>query len=624
LQQANPADEKTFREGATMTVKSHYKSNLRDIFFNLFEVLDVQKETLGKGPFRNFDEATAKEALKNFEQVCHEKIATSFEEGDRVPLRIDAQGNVYLPEGLKKSLQSYFDGDWHRMNLPERLGGFGAAASVFWSAYEMLVGANAAVGLYVFGPYCAQVIDWFGTDSQKARFISNIIEKQWGTTMVLTEADAGSDVGAGRAKAKHLHDDVWEISGVKRFITDGDFDLPENIMHMVLARPEGAEAGTKGLSLFIVPKFWVDENGKMGERNGVYCTNIEKKMGIKGSSTCEMTFGERGPARGILLGDKHDGIKQMFKVIEHARMAVGVKSMATLSTAYLNALEFTKDRVQGPDLMRAMEKASPRVRIIAHPDVRRMLMLQKSHAEGMRALCTYCAHVQDLVKVAEDKGDQALAKELHLVAEFLQPLVKGYNSEKAYDLLAVSLQCFGGSGYTQDYPIEQYIRDQKIDSLYEGTTHIQSLDLIFRKIAKNGGQTLMKIVGDIQSTLEKKKAGALLEIEYDALSRALADAQGIMGTMMGKMGESYYHVGLHGNRILLSIAELVIGWLLVRQAEVAIANREKASAEDRAFYEGKLASARFYCQNTLPGLTLSRKIIEKSGLDLMELREEAF
>lgn len=441
--------------------------------------------------------------------------------------------------------------------------------------------------------------------------------------MVLTEPDAGSDVGAGRAKAKHLEGDVWAIEGVKRFITNGDFDAVENIVHLVLARPEGAGAGTKGLSLFIVPKFWINEDGSMGERNGVYCTNLEKKMGIKGSATCELTFGERGVARGLLVGEKHDGIRQMFHVIEQARMAVGMKSMATLSSGYLHALDYAKQRIQGPDLLRATDKTAPRVEILRHPDVRRMLMAQKSGAEGMRALALYTASIQDQVAIAGGHGAPAAAS-LEALNDLLLPLVKGYCSERAFELLTLSLQTFGGSGYCQDYPIEQYLRDQKIDTLYEGTTAIQALDLILRKIAKDGGTTLRSLLGQVQKTIETQEGGPALEADRQALAKGLGELNGIFGALMGKIGESLYHVGLHGNKVLFAVAELVIGWLLVRQAAVAVSALPTASEEDRGFYSGKLAVARYWSRQVLPGLTLTRKLVEQSTLELMEMHDEAF
>ncbi|MES2503946.1 MAG: acyl-CoA dehydrogenase [Myxococcota bacterium] len=600
-----------------MTMSNHYKSNLRDIFFNLFEVLGVQEKVLGQGVHKDQDEAMVRETLQAFDAVCQEKIATSFAEGDRVPLKLDAEGNVSLPEGMKKSIEAFYAGDWHRFDAPESAGGFQFPKAAYWAFFELLVGANPPVALYTFGACGAELVTRMGTPEQIKRFEKNFMDRHWGATMVLTEADAGSDVGSGRAKARHIQGDEWEIEGVKRFITNGDFDTAENILHLVLARPEGAESGTKGLSLFIVPKFWVDENGKMGERNGAYCTNIEKKMGIKGSATCEMTFGEKKPARGLLMGNVHDGIRQMFKVIERARMAVGVKSMSTLSTAYLNALDYCQSRVQGPDLANAMDKNAPRVPIIRHPDVRRMLMFQKSYAEAMRALCSYAALMQDISLMSGSKEDERML-------DFLLPLVKGYNTDKAYEILGTSLQCYGGSGYLTDYPIEQYIRDQKIDSLYEGTTHIQALDLIFRKIAKNGAATLQVLLEKMRDTLKNKAAKDVLAPEYALLEQAVTDAEGVLILMMGKMGESLYHVGLQGNRILFGIAELVMGWLMIWQGEVAAQKMASATGKDKAFYEGKLASVRFFCKEALPNLGMTKAAIEKSDLGLMAMSDEAF
>jgi alkylation response protein AidB-like acyl-CoA dehydrogenase len=601
----------------------HYKSNLRDIYFNLFEFLEVQNSSFKHAPYDHMDEETAREALSGLNKLCQTEIDSSFVVSDRVPLKLDDDGNVTLPDEVKHSIAVFQESGFNKMDVPERLGGFGAPPTVCWAGFELVSGANPCVAYYAFGSFIARVIDQLGTESQKARYVSAMLERGWGGSMVLTEPDAGSDVGAARAKAKHIDGDVWEIDGVKRFITNGDFDGTENIVHLVLARPEGAPGGTKGLSMFIVPKFWVNEDGSLGERNGVYCTNIEKKMGIKGSATCELTFGERGPARGLLVGESHQGIRQMFQVIEQARMGVGIKSVATLSSGYLHALEYSKERVQGPDLAKATDKTAPRIAILGHPDVRRMLMLQKCHAEGMRALVLFTASIQDQVEIAGGHAS-ADAKALDALNDLLLPLVKGYSSEKAYEMLALSLQCLGGSGYVQDYPIEQYVRDQKIDTLYEGTTHIQALDLLLRKVARDGGTTLQALMGRIKETIDKEEGGAALATERQLLGRALGDMQGIFGALMAKFGESIYHVGLQGNRILFAVAETVIGWLLVRHAAVAVAKRGDAVGPDRAYYEGKIASAQFFCRNVLPSLTLTRKLVESSSLELMELDDEAF
>jgi hypothetical protein len=607
-----------------VSTAAHYKSNLRDLFFNLFEVLDIEQTSLGKGPFAAMDGDTARAALTGLEEFCQAHFASCFVSGDRVPLGFDGQGNVTLPPGFKDALDAYYAGGWNKLELPEHLGGYGAPPTVAWAGFELLGGSNAALTFYLLGNMMAKIVDALGTDDQKARYLKNILDKNWGGTMVLTEPDAGSDVGAGLTRATHVSGDEYLLEGVKRFITNGDFDQPANIVHMVLARPVGAGPGTKGLSMFIVPKFWVEADGSLGARNGAIVTNVEHKMGIKGSSTCELTLGADLPCRALLVGGKHDGIAQMFHIIEYARMGVGTKSMATLSTAYLNALEYAKARKQGADLAKAADKAAPRVEIIRHPDVRRLLMLQKAFAEGLRALVLWTASIQDRVAL-QGGHDAGAAKADDALNDLVLPLVKGYSSEKVYELLAQSLQVFGGSGYIQDYPIEQYIRDQKIDTLYEGTTHIQAQDLFFRKVARDRGQTLQRLLGEIKATIDGLAEIEALAVERDALTKAHGEVGAIFMTMMGKVMQSVYHVGFQGNRVLFALAELVIGWRLVVGAQVAHRQRATtASDSDRAFYDGKLAAARFFCKHVLPGIGLARRLIEAGDLDLMELADDAY
>ncbi|AKQ69655.1 3-methylmercaptopropionyl-CoA dehydrogenase (DmdC) [Myxococcus hansupus] len=604
-----------------MSSSNHYVPNLRDIEFNLFEFLDIGSASLGHAPFGDLDETSARQMLQMFAQLSTNELALSFEEPEHNPPKLE-NGAVTLPPGMKKAMNAFFDAGMHLLEQPPHLGGLGAPPSLGWAAFELLVGANASLAFYTLGNLLARIIDRLGTDAQKQRFLPHMLDRRWGGSMVLTEPDAGSDVGAARTKARRVSDELWEIEGVKRFITNGDSDMSENIIHMVLARPEGAAPGTKGLSLFVVPKYWVNEDGSLGEDNGVVCTKLEKKMGLKGSVTCEMTFGDGKPCRGLLLGEVHDGIRQMFYIIEQARMAVGVKSMATLSAGYGRALAFSKDRLQGADLMQARDKTAPRVPIFRHPDVRRMLMAQKAHAEGMRALCLYTAFIQDGVE--RKGGHRAIeAGELDTLNDMLLPLVKGYCSEKAYEMLSLSLQVHGGSGYLQDYPVEQYIRDQKIDTLYEGTTHIQALDLLMRKVARDGGATLQGLLSQIRETAERSGEDKELEAERAALGKALGDLETMLGTLMGKLGESVYHVGLQGNRVLAAVAEVVIGWLLVRHAEVAL-DRMKSNPGDRAFYVGKLASARWFCHEVLPGVAHAARMVEHGNLDLMEVPEESF
>jgi len=601
---------------------SHYKTNLRDIEFNLFEAYRMQ-DYLGTGPYADMDADTARHLLSEVERFSTDVFAESFEEGDRTKIEL-VDGEVILPPGIVQAIKAYYEQGWDMLGRPPALGGVGAPPSLRWAAQELMVGANPGAFFFVVGTLMGNVLYEAGTEEQIERFVKPMLENAWGSTMVLTEADAGSDVGAGTTKAIPVDEEkgIYHIEGVKRFITSGEGDYTDNIIHLVLARPEGAGPGTKGLSMFVVPKFMVNEDGTMGERNGVVTTRIEDKMGIKASTTCELTFGADVPCVGYLVGMTHDGIRQMFKVIEHARMLIGTKSIATLSTGYLNALEFAKERVQGADLTQATDKTAPRVEVIRHPDVRRMLMLQKAHVEGMRALLYYTSWVQDQKKLNPD--DTYLAK----LDDLLLPLVKGYSSETAYTLLGQSLQVFGGSGFTKDYPLEQYIRDVKIDSLYEGTTGIQALDLFFRKIVRDQGATLMQLGQEI---LQLVKGGAEeLAVERDLLGAALEDVQNHVGVLVGHSMASMqnpheiYKTGLHTNALLESLSEVVISWLMLRQAEIAMAALPEADDKDRAFYEGKIASAKYFARLNLPKARLRREAAEVEDAALMEMADESF
>jgi alkylation response protein AidB-like acyl-CoA dehydrogenase len=596
---------------------SHYRSNVRDLEFNLFEVHRIQ-DRLDSGPWSELDVDTIRDILAEVDRLAGDEWAASFVDGDRIPLQL-VDGSVALPESLKKSLTALREGGWDRLGLDAGMGGVQVPPSLFWAGQEMLLGANPTAIFYSGGPLFARVLFEEGTEEQK-EFAALIVEKGWAGTMVLTEPDAGSDVGAGTTKATHVEGVTYHLEGVKRFITGGEHDASDNIIHLVLARPEGAGPGTKGLSMFIVPKYLVNEDGTLGERNGVVATNIEKKMGLKGSTTCELTFGMDQPAVGYLVGGVHDGIRQMFRVIEHARMTIGTKSASTLSTGYLNSLEYAKNRVQGPDLTRATDKTAPRVPIIDHPDVRRMLMLQKAYSEGLRALWMEAAHYQDLV--ALNSEDELSEKR----SDFLLPLVKGYSSEKAYELLATSLQVFGGSGFTQDYPIEQYIRDAKIDTLYEGTTAIQAMDLFFRKIARDQGQTVAVFASEIGEFVKATGDGDPIAPEREALGRMLDDTQAHLGIMVGHLMASMsgtpaeiYKAGLHANALLESVAELTISWLMLRQAEIAA-----PKVDEDPFYAGKLAAARFLVADVAPKVAMRRARVEAEDGSLMDLPLEAF
>ncbi len=610
----------------------HYIANVRDLEFNLFEVLDVGA-VLGAGSYSDLDVDTVRTILAEAARLAEGPVAESFAAADRNPPVFDpAEHTVSVPDELAKTVRAIKEAGWWRLGLAEEIGGMPAPRALGWAVNELILCANPSANFFNFGPFMAQALYEEGNEQQRQGAAVGV-ERGWQATMVLTEPDAGSDVGAGRAKAIQQPDGTWHIEGVKRFISGGDVgETAENIFHLVLARPEGAGPGTKGLSLFYVPKYLFDpETFELGSRNGVFATGLEHKMGIKSSPTCELTFGDGDvPAVGYLVGDVHNGIAQMFTVIEQARMTIGVKAAGTLSTGYLNALAFAKERVQGADLTQMADKTAPRVTIMHHPDVRRSLMTQKAYAEGLRALYMYAAAHQDgdvAQRVSGADPDMA-----HRIDDLLLPIVKGVSSERAYEILTESLQTLGGSGFLVDYPLEQYIRDSKIDSLYEGTTAIQALDFFFRKIVRDRGQALRFVTAQISNTIDT--CDDALKPQAELVQTALDEVTAMTGALTGYLMSATQHpteiykVGLGSVRYLLAVGDLLIGWRLLVQAGVAHAALADAPtrgpASDKSFYQGKIATATFFAKNMLPRLTAQRRVIENIDDDIMRVSEDAF
>jgi alkylation response protein AidB-like acyl-CoA dehydrogenase len=612
---------------------THYRSNLTDIRFNLFEVFGRDK-VFGTGPWEDLDVDAATEMLRAGAHLAENDLAASFRDDEWSVDFVPATGAVQLPEAVKKSYAAYVDAEWWRMDVDEDLGGIVAPPSLRWAMCEFPMGANPSLVFYAQGYPLANVLYKHGTETQK-RIAEWVVVRGWGMTMVLTEADAGSAVGSGKTRAIPQPDGSWHIEGVKRFITGGDHDVSDNIVHLVLARPVNTEGaggpGTKGLSLFVVPKFHIDpETGELGERNGAMVTNLEKKMGLKASSTCEVTFGIDKPAVGYLVGDVHRGIAQMFDILEYARMLVGTKATATLSTGYLNALDFAKIRLQGPDLARRSDKTAPDVPIIRHPDVRHSLMTQKAYAEGMRALMTFAAcTLDDLCLAAHNDTD---ASALRARSDLLLPVVKAFCSERGYAILAESLQTFGGSGYLHEYPIEQYIRDAKVDTIYEGTTAIQGIDFFFRKIVRDKGEALESLLAEIDATTVQVGGDPELDGVGTALAVATADVRksvSILSAILDETTENpeaVYRIGMQTTRLVMMVGELMLGWLLARQAlvaQAALAN-PALDAASLGFYSGKVAAARFFSSEHLPKVGLDRHLIESGvAVDVMALPDEA-
>ena len=604
----------------------HYRSNVRDLEFNLFEVLGLDV-VLGSGAYGDLDAATVRDILREVARLSEGPIADSFVEADRNPPSfVPGEHAIRVPDSVRPAVAAFKDAGWWRIGMSAAIGGMPAPAPLTWAVNEMMICANPAIQWYST-PLMSQVLALVGTKQQQ-QWARIGLERGWTGTMALTEPDAGSDVGAGRTKAIPQPDGAWHIEGVKRFISGGDVgDTAENLFHLVLARPEGAGPGTKGLSLFYVPKYRFDPDTlDLRERNGVFATALEDKMGIKASPTCELTFGAtENPAVGYLVGDEHNGIAQMFTAIQYARMMVGIKSIGTLSTAYLHALEYARDRVQGPDLTRFTEKTAPRVPITRHPDVRRSLMLQKAYAEGLRALYMYAAaYSYDPGVVLVEGVDADLAARVH---DLLLPIVKGVGSEKSYQWINESLQTLGGSGYLKDYPIEQYIRDVRIDSLYEGTTAIQSLDFVFRKIARDQGVALAHVAGQIATFIDKI-GGDRFKEESALLQAALSDVQAMTGTLTTHLVAAahnpteLYKIGLVSVAFLHSVGDLLVAWRLLVQADIAAAALDGGSED--SFYRGKLAAASFFAKTILPAISATRTVVENVDIDLMDLDDDAF
>lgn len=606
---------------------SHYRSNVRDLEFVLFELFDL--DTILERSETELDSDTVRTMLGEAAALAEGPVAASFAVADQNPPTWDPKTHeVTLPPELVDSVRAWQQGEWGLVGLNPDVGGVAAPRMLTWALTEFLVGANPAVFMYLSGPIFAEILHSIGNEQQR-RWATKIIERNHGSTMMLTEAEAGSDVGAVRTKATEQPDGTWHIEGTKRFITGGDSgDLFENIWHQVLARKEGSEPGTKGLSYFLVPKYIPDpETAAPGARNGVYVTGMEKKMGLTASATCEMTFGAHGtPAVGYLAGDAHLGIKQMFNTIEAARMTVGTKAISTLSTGYLNALAYAKDRRQGADMATGTPD-SPRVTVINHPDVRRSLLTQKAYAEGLRAVYLYAAAHQDPASAAVVSG--AGPELAHKVNDLLLPIVKGVGSERAYQCLAESLQCFGGSGYLKDFPIEQYIRDAKIDSLYEGTTAIQAQDFFFRKIIRDKGTALGHVAAQIRATVDDPGPDEL-EATRSAVARGLGDVESIVATLTSHLlaaqddPESLYLVGFGTVPLLLAVGDLLVGWMLLRAAQIAHTALATPESHDTDFYTGKIAVANFFARTHLPHISATRTFIESLNLDVMRMPETAF
>ncbi len=604
---------------------NRYKADLREVQFVLFEQFKLG-EVLGEEPFAHWGEEEVKETLKGVYRFATEVLGPLNGVGDQGCKVVD--GRVVTPPGFKEAWKALYEQGWKGLGAPVDVGGSGAPHAVVAMAEELLSGSNCAFNMYPGLSFGAAELIWqCATEEQRARYAEKMFNGTWGGTMCLTEPHAGSDVGMARSGATKNADGTYSIRGTKIFISSGDQDITDNVVHLVLARVDGAPEGTRGLSLFIVPKVRVNADGSLGEDNDVKVASIEHKMGINGSSTCVLNFGEDGRCQGELVGGVENvGMSQMFKMMNGARIAVGIQGLALASTAYLNALEYAKDRKQGASITRWKDPTAPRAAIIEHADVRRMLLEMKAKVEGIRALIVKLASHVDRAHSTKGVDDEQHAYHMGQV-ELLTPIVKAYASDQAFRVCEMAIQTYGGAGYTKDYPVEQYCRDAKIFSIYEGTNHIQSMDLVGRKLGQNGGAHTQQLQSDIAAFVGANSDHPTLGPGVKVLGEALEALGGSVMRLLGWFQSGQIQmVPLVSTRFLEMLSEVVVGWLLLDAAKIAedaLPNVAEGHP-DRAFYEGKRHAALFYARNILPGVAHKAQILADADSSALDIPDAAF
>jgi len=568
-------------------------------------------ETMSQLPrYKDLDQDTVDSLLEEAKRLSEEVVAPINHAGDRVGCTLDADGNVKTAPGFKEAYDTLCGGGWNGLSADPEFGGMGMPHLLGAALGDMTTGASMAFSTYPgLGRAAANLLAEYAPEPHRTLGCTKLYSGEWGGTMCLTEAGAGSSVGDNRAKATPLGDNLYAIEGEKMFITAGDSDLVSNILHLVLARTPGAPAGTRGLSIFLVPKFMYDESGNLGERNGVYVEKIEEKMGLHGSATCVLSLGVRGPCKGWLLGKENEGMKIMFHMMNEARIAVGVQGLATAAAAYHNALAYAKDRVQGQPIERFGDNSAASVTIIEHPDVRRMLMWQKVHVETMRSLVYAAANRLDRAMNAESAEER---EHLMGLVDLNTPIIKSICSDRGFDVCTAAVQTFGGYGYIGEYPVEQLLRDSKISSIYEGTNGIQAMDLLGRKMRKGGGALFMAWLAEANEELERCRASLPdLAAELDALDKA-KDGVGASAMHLAGLGMAGNLKGamVQATSFQDQFGTVVLGLHAAMQARIA-QDKLNAGAEgaDRRFYKGKLANFKFYTHQVLPkAVALGRTI----------------
>ncbi|MFZ2633469.1 MAG: acyl-CoA dehydrogenase [Desulfosalsimonadaceae bacterium] len=606
-----------------------------DVDFVLFEQMGIEELAQTK-QFDQFNKKTVKMIVNEARNLAIKEILPTNAEGDRDGC-IFEDGKVKTPASFKRIFRLLGEGGWIATIDDPSVGGQGMPTIVANACAEYFCGANCAFMIYPGIAHGAgKLIETFGTEKQKALFLEKMYTGKWGGSMFLTEPQAGSDVGALTTSAVKNSDGTYSITGSKIFITGADQDLTENIIHPVLARIEDAPNGTKGISLFIVPKIWVNDDGSFGDLNDVRCDGIEEKLGIHGSATCSVTLGASGKCRGLLLGEENKGMRAMFHMMNEARLGVGMQGLSLASSAYLYAVEYAKQRLQGKHLLKMADPEAPQVAIINHPDIRRMLMWMKVHVAGMRSLIYYVGLCFDKVLTAANDADRSRWQGL---IELLTPIVKAYSADKSFEVCTQAVQVHGGYGYTQEFPVEQLLRDSKIFSIYEGSNGIQGMDLLARKLGMANGEHFMNLIAEVKkkvSHAEKIKELAPIAAEVEKAADQLAGCA--MFLAQNAMSDKVLTAFSFAYPFLEIMGDVVLAWMLLWRAEAAFPKLEKCLANveeekkcdfirknsEAAFYDAQIRLAKHFAFSVLP-LTMGKiKNIKNLDDSAVEMAEASF
>ena len=610
-------------------------SDQRDIDFILYEQLNA-KELLKSEKYNDFNKKMFDMVIKEARNFSIKEILPTFSQCDKEGIEFK-NNTVKAPECFKRVHKLLIKGEWGALTENPDFGGQGLPHTIAQAAWEYMIGANYTLMTYpILGVGAGKMVDLFGTDKQKQLFLKKMYTCEWGSTMLLTEPQAGSDLGAITTTAEKNSDGTYKITGNKIFITNGDQDLTENIIHPVLARIKDGHLGTKGISIFIVPKIWVNKDGTLGKTNNVVCTGVEEKMGIHGSPTCSLSLGEKGECKGFLLGKENQGMEIMFHMMNRVRLEVGTQAFTNASCAYLYALDYAKQRLQGRPLGKPADKNTSQVPIIKHPDVKRMLIKMKAYVEGMRSLIYFTALCFDKVDILKSDNEKKYYADL---IEILTPIVKAYSSEKGFDVCVESMQVFGGYGYTTEYPIEQLLRDCKITSIYEGANGIQAIDFLGRKLTFKKGAALKTLIQEILKTASNAEKNETLKNLGKDLKKAVVKLEQACKKTVEKMQTTEFESAFaNAHPLLKATGDVIMAWMLLWQALIADSKLEKilegktkkekneilTKNKTQAFYHGKIMTADFFINSILPATIGKFDGIIKQNNAVINISENSF